>query len=74
MSAISVRKYKGCLSYEQTEKAWHKQNKGASCVSVALEFNVDISTLYRSYQHYGFDTPMRKRNRKQCTKSGRADT
>lgn len=76
MSTESVRKYKGCLSYEQTERAWIKQNKGASCVSVALDLNVDISTIYRSYQHYGFSTPRNKYNKgkKYRIKSGRADT
>lgn len=62
------------MSYEQTEKAWSRQRSGIPYATVAMEFCVDVSTLYRSYKHYGFDTPMRKRNSKQCTKSGRADT
>lgn len=57
---MSTRKYKGCMSYEQTEKAWNRQRSGTPYATVAMEFCVDVSTLYRSYKHYGFDTPMRK--------------
>ena len=56
--------YKGCLSREQTEKAWNKQKNGTSCVAVAIAFNVDFSTLYRSYQHYGFQPPKYQKRRK----------
>ena len=56
--------YKGCLSREQTEKAWNKQKSGTSCVAVAIAFNVDVSTLYRSYHHYGFQPPKYQKRRK----------
>ena len=57
--------YKGCLSREQAEKAWNKQRNGASCIAVALAFNVDVSTLYRSYKHYGFQPPKYQKGMKQ---------
>ena len=64
MSTESVRKYKGCLSYEQTERAWNRQKKGTAGRAVAIAFNVDVSTLYRSYQHYGFQPPKYQKRRK----------
>lgn len=59
-----MAEYKGCLSREQTEQAWHAQKSGKSIVSVAMSFNVDVSTLYRSYQHYGFQPPIYRKGRK----------
>lgn len=50
-------KYKGCMSFEQTQKAWNMQKSGKSNIAVSIEFNVDVSTLYRSYKHYGFQPP-----------------
>lgn len=59
-----MAEYKGCLSREQTEQAWHAQKSGKSIISVAMSFNVDVSTLYRSYQHYGFQPPIYRKGRK----------
>ena len=59
-----MAEYKGCLSREQTLQAWHAQKSGKSIVSVAMSFNVDVSTLYRSYQHYGFQPPIYRKGRK----------
>ena len=64
---MSTREYKGCMSYEQTEKAWNRQRSGAPYATVAMEFCVDISTLYRSYKHYGFAPPRRKQKKEHCS-------
>lgn len=60
---MSTREYKGCMSYEQAKKAWNRQRSGTPYATVAMEFCVDISTLYRSYKHYGFAPPRRKQKK-----------
>ena len=65
MNTISQRKYKGCLSREQAEMAWNRQRCGTPYATVAMEFCVDISTLYRSYKHYGFAPPRHKKKEAQ---------
>ena len=50
-------KYKGCMSFDDTLKAWNMHKNGKSHIVVAMEFNIDVATLYRSYQHYGFQPP-----------------
>ena len=57
-------KYKGCMTKEQTEKAWNMHKNGKSHIQVALEFHIDVATLYRSYQHYGFQPPIVKKPRR----------
>lgn len=53
------------MSYEQAEKAWNRQRSGTPYATVAMEFCVDISTLYRSYKHYGFAPPRNKKKEAQ---------
>lgn len=57
-------KYKGCMSFDDTLKAWNMHKNGKSHIAVALEFHIDVATLYRSYQHYGFQPPIVKKPRR----------
>ena len=60
---MSTREYKGCMSYEQAEKAWNRQRSGTSYATVAMECCVHITTLDRSYKHYGFAPPRQKQKK-----------
>ena len=57
-------KYKGCMSFDDTLKAWNMHKNGKSHIIVAMEFNIDVATLYRSYQHYGFQPPKHQNRRR----------
>ena len=52
------------MTKEQTEKAYNMHKNGKSHIQVALEFHIDVATLYRSYQHYGFQPPIVKKPRR----------
>lgn len=52
-----------CLSREETQRAWVMQHRGKSAIAVAMQFHVDVATLYRCYHHYGFEPPVYKKRR-----------